>query len=87
MNPWIILIFLPLSLIFVKARHFFLISSREVKRLEAITRSPLFSLLNESLTGLATIRGFNDVNRFEAMFHECIDSNIRAGFCFLSLSR
>lgn len=41
-------------------------SSREVKRLESVSKSPLFSDFAETLNGAHTIRAFDDQQRFVA---------------------
>ncbi|QQP55984.1 ATP-binding cassette sub-family C member 4, partial [Caligus rogercresseyi] len=43
-------------------RRFYLKASRSIKRLEGITRSPVFSQLASSLDGITTIRSMNIQN-------------------------
>ena len=50
-------------------------SSRQLKRLESITRSPIFSFFDETLAGVMTIRAFNETSRFVNKFIEQIDYN------------
>lgn len=47
---------------------FSLATSRELKKIELVTRSPLFSHLNNSLTGLKVIRAYNNQNHFKGKF-------------------
>lgn len=44
--------------------RYYLATSRELKRLDAVSRSPIFAWFSESLAGLSTIRAFNQ----EAVF-------------------
>ncbi|XP_011211265.2 probable multidrug resistance-associated protein lethal(2)03659 isoform X1 [Bactrocera dorsalis] len=57
-NPMNLLVTAVLALIFYAMRSFYLNTSRDVKRLEAVTRSPIYSHLSASLNGLPTIRAF-----------------------------
>lgn len=55
-NPWIILIVVPLLVLFIYCAKYYLKTSRELKRLESICRSPVFSHFSETINGLDTIR-------------------------------
>ena len=87
-NPWVALSLLPLAWYFLRLRRFFLKTSREVKRLEAVSRSPVLARLSETLDGLATLRAFRGAEgRFRAAFHARVDRNTRAYFCFIATAR
>merc|ERR1719323_2332584 len=51
-RPWVILPTIILGIVFVWLRTFYMHSSRDIKRLEGIARSPVFSQLSTSLQGL-----------------------------------
>ena len=55
-NFWVLFIIIPLALMGVYIVRYYLQSSRELKRLESICRSPVFSHISETLNGLDTIR-------------------------------
>lgn len=55
--------------VFISALYFFvgrfyLRSSRDLKRLESVQRSPLFQQFGETLSGITTIRAYGDEKRF-----------------------
>lgn len=51
------------SLYFVVGK-FYLRSSRDLKRIESVQRSPLFQQFGETLSGITTIRAYGDERRF-----------------------
>ncbi|XP_041637493.1 multidrug resistance-associated protein 4 [Cheilinus undulatus] len=85
--PWILLPVLPLLLVFLFLRRYFLRTSRNIKRLESTTRSPVFSHLSSSLQGLWTIRAFGAEERFQKDFDSHQDLHSGAWFLFLTTSR
>ncbi|KAL0136787.1 P-loop containing nucleoside triphosphate hydrolase protein [Mucor lusitanicus] len=62
-------------------------SSRELKRLDSVTRSPLFSVFTETIAGVATIRAFGATQQFLRTMMECIDANARPFFYTWSVTR
>uniref|UniRef100_A0A671US85 Multidrug resistance-associated protein 4-like n=1 Tax=Sparus aurata TaxID=8175 RepID=A0A671US85_SPAAU len=85
--PWILIPVLPLLLFFIYLRRYFLQTSRDIKRLESTTRSPVFSHLSSSLQGLWTIRAFGAEQRFQKMFDAHQDLHSESWFLFLTTSR
>ncbi len=55
-NPWLLFVVVPVIVVAVYISRYYLKTSRELKRLESICRSPVFSHISETLNGLDTIR-------------------------------
>ena len=55
-NAWVLLAAIPFCVTCVYLGKYYLKSSRELKRLESICRSPIFSHFSETMNGLDTIR-------------------------------
>uniref|UniRef100_A0A4W5NGP0 ATP-binding cassette, sub-family C (CFTR/MRP), member 4 n=1 Tax=Hucho hucho TaxID=62062 RepID=A0A4W5NGP0_9TELE len=85
--PWILIPVVPLLIIFLFLRRYFLQTSRDVKCLESTTRSPVLSHLSSSLQGLWTIRAFRAEERFQNTFDAHQDLHTESWFLFLVTSR
>jgi ABC-type multidrug transport system fused ATPase/permease subunit len=55
---------IPIMMIFIFLQIFFTRTRRQVKRLESIAKSPIFSHFTETINGAVTIRAFNQLQRF-----------------------
>lgn len=61
--------------------------ARELKRLESVTRSPVFSNFTETVAGVITIRAFGVTQQFLKVMMDSIDANIRPVYCSAAASR
>lgn len=77
----------PLVWYFLRVRRIFVTTSRELKRIEGLARSPIFAMLSESLSGIATIRSNDAVGYFQDKFRGVHDAHGRAFFAFIACSR
>ncbi|EGV60205.1 hypothetical protein CANTEDRAFT_111013 [Yamadazyma tenuis ATCC 10573] len=68
----------PLVVFYVMYQQYYLRSSRELRRLDSISRSPIYANFQESLTGVNTIRAYNEIDRFRYINELRIDKNMRA---------
>lgn len=55
----------------------YVVSSRDLKRLESVTRSPIFTLVGEVLSGAVVIRAYGDASRFTRHCLRLIDKTNR----------
>ena len=53
-----------ITMIYFAIGQFYLRSSRDLKRLESVQRSPLYQQFGETLSGIVTIRAYGDERRF-----------------------
>ncbi|KAH8281368.1 hypothetical protein KR054_000153, partial [Drosophila jambulina] len=86
-NPLLLIPILVISFILYKLRTFYLKTSRDVKRIDAIARTPVYSHLASSLTGLSTIRAFEAQSILEAEFDSYQDTHSSAFYTYLITSR
>ncbi|XP_012251875.1 probable multidrug resistance-associated protein lethal(2)03659 [Athalia rosae] len=86
-NPWLIIpTCIILGLLYL-LRVFYISTSRSVKRLEGITRSPVFAHLSATLNGLTTIRAFDAETILAKEFDNHQDLHSSAWYIFISCSR
>jgi ATP-binding cassette subfamily C (CFTR/MRP) protein 1 len=57
-TPQFIIGLVPLLFFYVHQQNFFTMTYRELRRLDSVTRSPIYALLSETLDGVLTIRAF-----------------------------
>jgi ATP-binding cassette subfamily C (CFTR/MRP) protein 4 len=85
--PFCLLVLPPLLWYFTRLRRIFVSTTRELKRIEGIARSPIYAMVSESLQGVATIRTNGKVDYFLSKFERAHDSHTRAYFAFILSSR
>lgn len=86
-NPLMLIPTCVITVIFYYLRKFYLCTSRSIKRLEGVTKSPVFSHLNASLQGLTTIRAFSAQNILAKEFDSHQDLHSSAWYFFIASSR
>lgn len=85
--PFILPLFVPLGFAFFWVQRRYLKTSRELKRFEAVTRSPLYAAFSAALKGLPTIRAFRAAARFRAEFLDLLSRNGAWWFSWLTSAR
>uniref|UniRef100_A0A7N5JPI8 Multidrug resistance-associated protein 1 n=1 Tax=Ailuropoda melanoleuca TaxID=9646 RepID=A0A7N5JPI8_AILME len=77
-TPIAAIIIPPLGLIYFLVQRFYVASSRQLKRLESVSRSPVYSHFNETLLGVSVIRAFEEQERFIRQSDLKVDENQKA---------
>ena len=65
----------PIAFIYLKVSNYYLLSSRELKRFDSNSCSPIFTQFSETLAGVSTVRAYGAEDRFEKMNEKKIDDN------------
>lgn len=86
-TPPFIALIVPLSLAYYWIQRYYLRTSRELKRLDSVSRSPIYAHFQESLGGMSIIRAYRQQGRFKLENEWRIDANLRAFFPSVSANR
>ena len=81
--PYILVILPPLIWYIVKLRSFVTASTRELKRFESLSRSPVYETVTVTMNGLTTIRAFGKAEEQGESLVNLIDANARAWYWWL----
>merc|ERR1719244_560126 len=70
-----IIVIIPVSFGFYFVQTFYVTTSRQLKRLESVSRSPIYSHFGETITGSSTIRAFKREKEFMLESANKVDNN------------
>ncbi|XP_058800144.1 ATP-binding cassette sub-family C member 4-like isoform X2 [Phymastichus coffea] len=85
-NYWFLLPVFLIGLLFYHIRGIYLKTSKDIKRLEGITRSPVFTHLNATLDGITTIRAYKAESILKEEFDKLQDTNSSSWYLFIATS-
>ncbi|CAG2180614.1 unnamed protein product, partial [Oppiella nova] len=74
-TPLFLSVFFPVVIIYYFVQRFYVMTSRQLKRLESITRSPIFTHFSETVNGVSTIRAYGVNDRFIRESDKRVDKN------------
>lgn len=76
----ILFLLVPLSIVYYRYQVYFIKSSRELTRLDAVTKAPVIHHFSETIAGFITIRCFREETRFVEKNVDWVNSNLRMDF-------
>ncbi|XP_066905610.1 multidrug resistance-associated protein 1 [Halyomorpha halys] len=74
-TPLFIVVIIPIGIVYYLIQRMYVTTSQQMKRLESVSRSPVFSHFGESVTGSSIIRAYNAQERFIKESEEKVDNN------------
>ncbi|KAJ1946018.1 hypothetical protein GGF37_001399 [Kickxella alabastrina] len=85
--PFMLVIVIPLAFAYRYLQQLYLFSSREVRRLDSTTRSPVISHFQDSVGGISTIRTYSQQSRFIAENNNHLEINMRSLYTYFAINR
>jgi ABC-type multidrug transport system fused ATPase/permease subunit len=86
-TPWFALGVIPLFLFYVYVQRYYITTSRELQRLDSISKSPIYANFSESLQGTSTIRAYDKCDLFMEKNEKLLDKNQVAYYYNMSANR
>jgi ATP-binding cassette subfamily C (CFTR/MRP) protein 1 len=86
-TPLFAVAIIPLLLVYYGMQQVYRQTSRELKRLDSISRSPLYAHYGESMNGISTIRAYKKTDEFIEVCAQRLDNTVAPNFVLLSSQR
>lgn len=86
-NYYFIPIAVVLAILFYLIQKYYIPSYRQLRRLESVTRSPVFARFSETLMGPSVIRAFAVQGRFNREFQSLVDHTMSFSYAGIIASR
>ncbi|KAL2917185.1 Transporter of the ATP-binding cassette (ABC) [Polyrhizophydium stewartii] len=73
--------------LYYRLARFYLLTSRELKRIDSVSSSPIYAKFSETLNGVSTIRAYGAEDRLTRQIQSKVDANHRAFFYLFATNR
>ena len=85
--PIVLVAFIPLGIVYYGIQKYYISTSRQLKRLDSVSRSPIYSHFSETIAGVSSIRAYNAIERFIDESNRRVDENHCCYYASLVSSR
>ncbi|XP_053393097.1 multidrug resistance-associated protein 1-like isoform X3 [Mercenaria mercenaria] len=79
-TPLFLTTLIPLGIFYMIVQRFYVATSRQLKRLESVSRSPIYSHFGETVTGVTTVRAYRQQERFIETSDNKVDANLECHY-------
>uniref|UniRef100_A0A674BMM9 ATP binding cassette subfamily C member 2 n=1 Tax=Salmo trutta TaxID=8032 RepID=A0A674BMM9_SALTR len=86
-TPIFTAIIIPLAVVYYFVQRFYVASSRQLRRLDSVSRSPIYSHFGETVSGLSVIRAYGHQDRFLKHNEKVIDENLKSVYPWIVSNR
>uniref|UniRef100_A0A672I9F9 ABC-type glutathione-S-conjugate transporter n=1 Tax=Salarias fasciatus TaxID=181472 RepID=A0A672I9F9_SALFA len=86
-TPLFTIVLVPLAIIYYFVGRFYVATSRQLRRLDSVSRSPIYSHFGETVSGLTVIRAYNHQERFLKHNEITIDENVKSVYPWIVSNR
>ncbi|KAL6554132.1 hypothetical protein OROMI_019805 [Orobanche minor] len=76
----VLVLFIPLIFASIWYQQYYMPASRELSRLSRVCEAPVVQYFSETLSGIITIRSFDQVSRFQPIYMKIVDAYSRPEF-------
>ncbi|XP_075072065.1 ATP-binding cassette sub-family C member 2 [Mixophyes fleayi] len=86
-TPIFAAVIVPLAIFYYFVQRFYVNTSRQLRRLDSVTRSPIYSHFGETVSGLSVIRAYGHQQRFLQHNEDTIDINQKSVYSWIVSNR
>lgn len=86
-QPWLLFAVAVLLVASVPIRRMYIQTARDLQRLDALSRSPVYNHVSSAISGLVTVRSFKLQKQFEDTFNELLVDSVSCRFHVLCAQR
>ncbi|XP_069836109.1 ATP-binding cassette sub-family C member 2 [Dendropsophus ebraccatus] len=86
-TPIFAAVIVPLAIIYYFVQRFYVTTSRQLRRLDSVSRSPIYSHFGETVSGLSVIRAYGHQQRFLQHNEDTLDLNQKSVYSWMVSNR
>ncbi|XP_062319103.1 canalicular multispecific organic anion transporter 1 isoform X2 [Osmerus eperlanus] len=86
-TPFFTIVIIPLAVVYYFVQRFYVATSRQLRRLDSVSRSPIYSHFGETVSGLSVIRAYGHQDRFLQHNEKTIDENLKSVYPWIVSNR
>ncbi|TRY91587.1 hypothetical protein DNTS_021753, partial [Danionella cerebrum] len=86
-TPIFTAVILPMAVVYYFVQRFYVATSRQLRRLDSVSRSPIYSHFGETVSGLSVIRAYGHQERFLHLNEHTIDQNLKSVYPWIVSNR
>ncbi|XP_012683657.2 ATP-binding cassette sub-family C member 2 [Clupea harengus] len=86
-TPLFTAVIVPLAVVYYFVQRFYVATSRQLRRLDSVSRSPIYSHFGETVAGLSVIRAYRHQDRFLKHNEATMDENLKSVYPWIVSNR
>ncbi|XP_077585449.1 ATP-binding cassette sub-family C member 2 [Stigmatopora nigra] len=86
-TPFFTIVIIPLAVVYFFVQRFYVATSRQLRRLDSVSRSPIYSHFGETVSGLSVIRAYGHQERFLQHNETTMDENLKSVYPWIVSNR
>ncbi|XP_067242984.1 canalicular multispecific organic anion transporter 1 isoform X1 [Chanodichthys erythropterus] len=86
-TPIFTAVVVPMAVVYYFVQRFYVATSRQLRRLDSVSRSPIYSHFGETVSGISVIRAYGHEQRFLKRNEDTIDQNLKSVYPWIVSNR